>query len=361
MSTSVILLHAATSLNNGIPTYTNIVFRLLEEIDLLLKNFVYNGYSALSSYMSIPLGVIAALYIVILGYAVMLGQVRLSVRDLIKSVLKIAFIYVAVTNWSWFSEYFVGLINSAISEIGSALVSATPVHIPGLGGIDGAMQTVLIQFTRIGSAVFNTGGLTNLGGIFDGLLIWGFGYLITAIALFEIILSKVMLAVLFIFAPLMVAFCFFAPLRKVFDRWIGAIVGFALLQLFVTAAVGLTLSLAYDWTAAYIGAAAIHIGNFGTLPIVVIGIINIGLIWKASHLATNLGGDACASSSSAMVAGLVGGVVGSAFTGLRLLRNLGKGARPLADVARRLLGGSGKINEAESMMKDVGNSLQGGE
>lgn len=348
-----------------IPIYTNIVVRILTEIDMLLNNYVYNGYSALSDYMRIPLGVVAAIYIAILGYGVMMGWVSLKMSNFVKAVLKIGFIYMAVTEWGWVSQNFVGFINNAIGGLGDALISASPIHIPGADGINGAMQIVLIQFTKIGAVVFQTGGFTNFAGWLDGMIIWGFGYLMIGLALFEIILAKVMLAILFVFTPLIVTLCYFKPLQGTFDRWLGAIIGFALLQLFVTAALSLALSLTYWWEATNIGATALHIGNYGTLPVIIVGILCIGLIFKAAELAQNLGGTVTTASASAMLGGMVGGAVGGTMGSLNLLRSGSNTAGALVGLGKNIFGFGRGADAAESgaasAMKDVSSSLKKGD
>ena len=303
-----------------VPAYNNIVIKTLTEIDLLLHNFVYNGYTALSDYLRVPLGIITALYITIFGYAIMMGWVRVNLGNFVKVVLKIGGVYLAVTSWGWVSENVVGLVNGAIHGLGEALMSASPIHIPGVGGINMAMQTTLTQFSKLGSVVFSSGGLRNLGAWFDGLVIWTFGYLIVGLGLFEIIFAKVMLALLFVFTPVLVLLCYFKVFQQVFDRWLGSIVGFALLQLFVTGAMTLALSLAYWWVSLHVGETALEIGNYGTLPIVLIGIICIGLILKAAQLAQNLGGVVSSASASAMVGGMIGGTIGASMSALRLGR-----------------------------------------
>ena len=339
----------------SLPTYYTIVAKLLAEIDLLLANYVFNGYAAVSAYLRIPLGLVTLLYIVIMGYGIVLGQVQVKVTDFAKSVLKIGFIYMAVTQWGWVSSELIGLVNGAISGLGDALIAASPAHIPGVDGIDGAMQIVLIQFSTIGSKVFQTGGLSNLGGYLDGFVIWGFGYFIIALALFEIILSKVLLAILFVFTPLIVLFTYFKPLQGTFDRWLGAIIGAALLQLFVTAVLTLALSICYWWSAAHVAMSALQIGNFGTLPVVIIGIVSIGMVFKAAHLAQNLGGTVSSLSGSTMVAGMVGGAVGSALTSARLAsRTLRLGSSTTAGIAK----GAVKVG---GMVSSLINRRRGGE
>lgn len=304
----------------GLPSYANIVLKTLSEIDLLLKDYIFDGYQALSESLRVPLALIASIYICLLGYAITLGWVKISIGNFVKVCLKISFIYLAVTQWSWVSTNIVGFINSAIGELGDALISATPTHIPGADGINGAMQIVLIEFTKLGSTVFASGGLGNLGGWMDGILLWAFGYIMIGLALFEIIISKVMLAILFVFIPLMVLFCFFKPLHGVFDRWLGAIISAALLQLFVIAALTFSLSLSYWWIETHFAEGALKIGNYGTLPAVILGIICIGLIWKAADLAYFIGGAVSSLSASLLAAGIIGGYIGQSLNTLKTIR-----------------------------------------
>ncbi len=338
-------------MSGSILSYTNIVAKTLAEVDILLHNYVYSGYMALSNYLRIPLGIIAAMYIALFGYAVMIGTVKVEMGAFIKSVLKIAIIYVGVTEWAMVSEYLVGLVNSAL---GSALITASPVHIPGFGGIDGAMQQTLNQFSALGTVVFKTGGFKNFGGWVSGITIWSFGYVTVGIGLFEIILSKVMLAILFVFTPLMVIFCFFKSLQSVFDKWLGAIIGFALLQLFVTAALALALSLAYWWVGFHINAVALETGNYGTLPVIIIGIICIGVILKAAHLAQNLGGVATNTGGSALVGGMVGGALGYSMASFRMGKGVfGIGGKMfgLSDKETNLTRNSARLKSVESGLK----------
>jgi hypothetical protein len=264
----------------------------------------------------------------------------------------------AVTDWGFVSQYLVGFVNDAIGGLGDALITASPVHIQGINGLDGALQTVLTAFTQMGSTVFKTGGLTNMGGWLSGILIWGFGYLFVAIGLFEIILAKVMLSILFVFTPVIVLFCYFKPFHGVFDRWLGSIVGFALLQLFVTAALTLSVSIAYWWIEKNIlGSQATEIGNAGTWPVVIIGITSIGLILKAAHLAQNLGGSVSSASASALVGGMMGSAIGTSLplsqSGLKISQAAWDQTGGVA--ARSMKSG------AASLMKGIRSSMQKGE
>ncbi|MCB1826825.1 MAG: type IV secretion system protein [Coxiellaceae bacterium] len=341
------------------PVFSHFIQQLLSQIDTLLGQYVFDGYHALSHYLEVPLGLVTSIYIVILGYAIVMGWVKVSLNHFVKAVLKIALIYMAVTQWGWVSHYFIGFIQSAMGELGNALLQGVPNSLPSSGGINDAMQVTLNAFLNLGSTVFKSGGFMNLGGWLDGLLIWLFGCLIIGLSLFELILAKVMLSVLFVFTPLLVIFCYFKPFQAMFDRWLGAIVGFALLQLFVTSALTLALSLAYWWISPLLDKTPLQIGNYGSLPVIIVGIICIGLVMKAAELAQNVGGTVSTSAGNAMVGGLVGAAIGSTVA------TYGKGktafltTKSLAGVGKNVLQSS--YAGAKSVMQHVRSKLSGGE
>jgi type IV secretory pathway VirB6-like protein len=338
--------------------YKTLVLDTLSQVDSLLIHYVYDGYQAFSTYLQVPLGILSAIAITLLGYSVSIGWVRLSIPNLVKAVLKIGLIYMAVMDWGFVSQYLVGFVNDLVGGLGDALITASPVHIKGVNGLDGALQTVLTVFTQMGMKVFGIGGLNNMGPWLSGILIWGFGYLFVGIGLFEIILAKVMLSVLFVFTPVIVLFCYFRTFHGIFDRWLGSIVGFALLQLFVTAALTLSVSIAYWWIEKNIlGSKATDIGNAGTWPVVIIGITSIGLILKAAHLAQNLGGSVSSASASSLVGGMIGGAIGASIpmtqTGMKMSQTAWDRTGGMA--ARGFKSG------AASLMKSIRSSMQKGE
>ena len=345
-------------LHSVLPVVDTLVVQVLKEVDGLLTNYTSNGYQAVANYLRVPLGSITLIYITLFGFGISHGWIKMSMGNFVKAVIKVGAIYTVITNWGWVSTFIVDFIQSMVDGLGNALMSASPIHIPGIGGVDGAMQTTLIQFTKIGSVVFKTGGFTSMGGWLDGILLWGFGYAIVAIGLLEIILAKVMLAFLFVLMPLMVLGCFFKPFQGIFDRWLGMVVGFALLQVLVNCALALGLSLSYWWLGSHIGASALQIGNVGTLPIIIIGVVCIGLTLRAAGMAQALGGSVSNASGSAMVGGIIGGAIGSSMGGLHVF----SGAMGAADTA--MGSASGVVGRgyqgAKSVFNDIRGTLRGG-
>ena len=229
-----------------IPSYSNLIEKLFTLLDGVLKDYVYNGYTALSNHLSEALGLAVTLYIILIGVAMVNGWRKMSHGEFMKDIFRVGLIYLFAVNWGIFSEFTVNGIEVASGQIGAWFVQATPIplpSIPGVGeGINGAIQTVVIEVTQVGSWTWNMGAWNHWGPLMAAMMIWIFGYLMITVAVIEIVLAKLMLAILFAVAPLFIASTLFTPTRGMFDRWLGAIAGFCLVLVFVSAAVALGLN-----------------------------------------------------------------------------------------------------------------------
>jgi len=300
----------------SIPIYTDIIERFFSEaLDPILRNYVYNGYETLASHLRLPLGVAVVLYITLMGLSISQGWLKLSMSNFIKSAFKIGLIYTFAMNWSLFSKWVVDGIGLSAGQIGDWLISATPIHLPQFAGtgINGAMQSVFIELTKIGEWIWMGGSWHNIGPYFTAALVWIFGYAMIVVALFEIVLAKIMLAILFTTAPLFVCFTLFKVTHGYFDRWLGLIVGFAFLQIFISAVIALTLSFD-QWAIA--GAYVNHALGFqlvGFVSIMIVGLLGVGLVLKVAQMAQAIGGAVSTASGSELLAGAVGGFIGGAM------------------------------------------------
>jgi len=338
----------------NIPSYMTVIEQYFTELDLILNHYVFNGYSTLANHLKAPLGLAIVLLIVLFGISIMQGWLELSMGNVVKAALKIGFVYMLAMNWGIFSEWIVKGIEGGAGEIGGWLVNATPLPnpIPHLAGegIDGAIQSVFIEFVKIGAWVWDKGSWHNYAPLITGMLIWGFGYAMLLVAIFEIVLAKVMLAVLFATAPLFITFTLFEKTRSFFDRWLGAIVGFSLLMIFVNAMLGLALSMA-QWA---IGGVyldhALHITVVGFIPSMVVGFLGVGIILKAAQLAQSIGGTVSTSSGSELMGAAVGGFIGGSLAALRVPKKV---MDTIKDSTRKIRGrGSDNKSSRFDAMKD---------
>ena len=303
-------------------TYNTFIAKLFNELDVLLHSFVNNSYSTLAHHLQKPLALAVVIYVVILGYAIANGWVRCSMGNLMKSVFKVGLIYVFAMNWDNFSRLVVNGIEGGTSEIAGWLMNGVNHGVFAFGNdsVNMALQKVFSEFTRIGDLLWAKGSWHAMGPLFDAMMVWACGLALISIAVFEIALAKIMLSILFGTAPLFIGFTLFKPTHGFFDRWLGAIVGYAFLFIFVSMTLALALTIT-EWSlGGILVGKVLHFSLVGWLPIAVVAFLGIGIILKASHMAQSIGGTVTTASGASMVAGAIGGAIGGVTAGMSLAR-----------------------------------------
>lgn len=350
----------------SIPIYAYVIEKFFTEVlDPILKLYVYDGYTALANHLRVPLGAAVILFITILGLSIMQGWAKLSLGNFVKIALKLGLIYTFAMHWAIFSQYIVAGIEGSAGHIGDWLIQATPIPIPQFAGthINGALQSVLIEITKIGTWVWRSGGSFNLGPYVTAILIFAFGYAMLLVAIFEIVLAKIMLAILFTTAPLFIAFTLFKPTHGYFDRWLGLIAGYAFLLIFISAVLALVLNFA-QWAIGdmYLNPPA-DFSLVSFVPAMMVCFIGIGIMLKVAQLAQSIGGAVTTTSGSELLAGTLGGVVGAGLStagmGKSILSSVGGVSGGINKLGQFL--GEKTTNASAAMMKGIQSRLQRGE
>jgi type IV secretion system protein VirB6 len=293
------------------PNYATLVYDILDKVDDILKEFVYDGYQGLVDYLEEPLGVAIALFFVCYGMAVSQGWIKGSVSGLTRSIFKIGVIYFLGMNWSHFSLYVYDLFYKGASEIGSAILTASPIQWTSTGGagVNGGLQYVLIEIWKIAQWIFDNGGITNPGPWLGGVLIGLVGLFLVGIALLEIVIAKCMLSILFVTAPLFIAFTLFEPTQTFFDRWLGACVGYACLMIFICSGLGIVIALDQWILEEIYRSGAKNMTWIDTGTAILVTWVCIGIIKRIAALAMTIGGTVTTISADEMIAGSVGGTL----------------------------------------------------
>ena len=300
----------------SLPIYINVVSGLFLEIHKLLDHYVNNGYHALMNALKYPLGIVITLYIVLLGYSISQGWVRLSMSQFVKSALKIAIIYTFAMNWDFFSANVIQFIQGGANQLGGVIFHASnpSVSYYGHGGIEAALQKILVQFTKIGFWFWKRGSWHSVTPYLEGIIIWGSGISLLLVAMFQLILANIMLALLFVSAPLFIGFAIFKPTQGLFDRWLGNVVSFSLLILFVSIVLGFVLSIT-NWAISGINKNNLMTLNVVTfVPIVLVVFIGIGLVKRVASLAHEIGMATSTLAFSTNLANTIGEYIGGEFS-----------------------------------------------
>ncbi len=342
------------------PLYSNLIANLFGAIDTLLNQYVYNGYAVLASNLKTPLGLAVVLYFCIMGISIVQGWVQMSLPLFVKSTLKIALIYIFAMNWENFSFYFVNGIEGSAAQIGDWLVNASPIPLVQLGvgtGINGALQSVLIEVTRVGAWAWQMGSFHDWAPYLNAIGIWIFGFCALVLAIIEIILAKMMLAILFTLAPLFISLTLFKPTRGMFDRWLGEIFGFSLFLIMIPVALCLALNL-MNWSIGGLyNAQSSNINIVAWVPIMIVGILDLILIKNVASYAKSIGGGVSSAAGSSMLAAGVGGFIGGSLFAKEFVGAAGSLAKNTGANASSMIGNL--RSKSAPIMESIRHKLRG--
>lgn len=291
---------------------SGMVVGLISQVDTLMGSFANDGYNALASALKMPFAALAALFITLMGYGITHGFIKAPLQELYKMVFRLGVIFFFAMNWGNFSFYVVGLFDRGAGELASVVMKAT--HTPMAGkSIAAGLQSVLNEVFQVGWSTMKLTSLKNWWPYYTALFIWLTGIAVVAVALFEIIVAKVMLSVCMAMAPLFLTLTLFDKTRSFFDRWLGAVVGFSLVLIFVSAVVGLCMTLVHASIADLLNETS-KISQLSFAPIFLVACLAIPCLFQAASIAKHIGGACHTAGGGAVVGGLIGSSMGAAVS-----------------------------------------------
>ena len=294
--------------------YNTIIAELGLQISTIVKAYSSHGFNTVANVVKDPLGAACILFIILKGLAITVGWIREPMSEFTKSAVRIGVIYTFVMNWGLFSGYFVDFLSLSANELGSALMRLNPIGDVIFKSLDitAGLQMVLKEVVWTANWTWSKGSMLHPGPYLTAFLIWLSGVAVVVVAFFEIIVAKMLLCILFCLAPLFIALTLFDKTRGYFDIWLGKCVGYSLVMVFVSAVVGLSLSLVHWSIPVTATGKVIEMHLVGWIPIVLCSLLCIMATLESAQLAKSIGGGCSGGTGSAMVGGLIGAGLGMA-------------------------------------------------
>jgi type IV secretion system protein VirB6 len=261
---------------------------LMTEVNALLSDYSEMSYEALSRYLFHPATILATIYFAIQGMRLLLGELNLTFSVLFKTILRIGFIFtlMGTGGWQYIAQYCYEFLNQLSLDLGQVLLEGvSTAHSKNL--FDG-LQDVLNQFSTIGFNFFMQGHFYHWLPYLNGLLVWAVGFLMVAVGLFHLIVAKVLFSILLAILPLILLACFFDRFYSIFDRWVGFIVSIFLLQILIYAVLAFEITLSHWWVDSFQLSGHL-LSHFKAIPLIIFGVISVGLMGKMSTLAYGIG------------------------------------------------------------------------
>ncbi|HYF97592.1 MAG TPA: type IV secretion system protein [Coxiellaceae bacterium] len=221
---------------------TNMIDHLLTSVDTQVNHLIFDAYHQVLSSLSFTLTLLLAIYFAGLGWLVIRGLLPLAPMAIAWHIFKVVLIWALALHWDYFSSVVVNSFVHGTDHLVGAI----------LGGIKSGntTQTItdgLAHLWQTGINVFadvwRSSGPDFLLGNLMGFLGYGIVLLITATALFYILMTKIALSVLLILAPLMMPFFLWESTRQIFHSWLQLLVKWAIVPLFIYTFVAMYLDL----------------------------------------------------------------------------------------------------------------------
>jgi|GEM_PF-5605879 len=218
----------------------NFVTELLNSVNTQVDHYTFDGYHAVVSLFAPMLTTLLVIYFAGLGWLVIRGLIPLTPLAVAWHMVKAAFVFAFALHWDYFSFFFQSFfIHGSDRLAGIMLASASQ-------NSDAAtISQGLAHFWETGNNVFanvwRSSGADFLLGTIMGLLGFIAVTAVTAVALFYLLMSKIVLSVLLILAPLLFPLFLWTATRGVFNAWLQLLIQWAMTPLFLYAFLGLFL------------------------------------------------------------------------------------------------------------------------
>lgn len=226
-----------------LPVDAPMIEGLVGSVDCQVHDLATSGYAALAgpgSPVALLMTGLMTLYVVFIGYRLMLGRGGLRVGDATMSVLKIGIVVALATNWPFFQTLVYDTLTKAPAEVGGLLLGPSSHPFAALqDAFDGLQKSASLMASRasvgaaatqggpgFGAFAVNTGGMT--------LLLSTLGVLLA---------SKVVLAILLALAPLVAGLLLFETTRGLVEGWLKAMIALALVPMVAVLTLSLELAM----------------------------------------------------------------------------------------------------------------------
>lgn len=219
-----------------------VVNALLETTDCHIRMLVHDSYRDLvgpGTVFATAFTALLTIYIALFGYQLLLGRGGLRVTELPVAAVKVGLILAFVTSWAAYQAVIFGLLFDGPRDIIKTLLGAMA---RGGSGFNGDVYTGLESaYAQLSDAAGVYGGMASPaanilqgGPMLGSGLLWlgAIGMLLSTIGV--ILAAKIVLGFLLAIGPIFVGFFLFEATRGLFDGWLRATIGFALLPLAAT-------------------------------------------------------------------------------------------------------------------------------
>lgn len=214
---------------------------------------MYNGLVQSNLYQNL-LNLCMVLFLMFYGFNYLMGTAQFTQSELLNRLTKIAFIYffVSPNGWDMYNAYFVTFFRNGIDYIVFSM-AAVFGNIQAELEIQQGIENRGVLFNGLSDLwglIFNTATFAKITGLlFSSLTGWVSVILLvmalmsfifaSASAILLYVMSHIMIVILLMLGPIFFITLLFSQTRSMFDKWLKALIGFAMQQIILFTALSL--------------------------------------------------------------------------------------------------------------------------
>jgi len=333
-----------------------------------LSLIIIDGYDALVAAVYPLAQSFVFLYVVIIGYNALKGNLGEWTKTAVMSILIVAFVYSFTFETNGYIKWLYEPLMDAIEKMMRLIVEVIGKTDTSdfNSSIDASFSSVFKNIEDVGNAADGWGLWTQLKAftaVLILLLIFGITYLIYYGLL---IVSLVSLHIQLVMGIFIIFLAAFKATRFIFFSWLKDMLTYALWPIYAAIIMAITLSF-FERATKTITMLDLSTGDVFTIhyaSVVILGFISIWLLWKVPQFAASITGGA-GGGAGGLAGGLIGGLAGGAAGGLAASKLMDKGTDSITGKnysrSGRALASAGNTirNLASRGYNSVGRKMEG--
>lgn len=252
------------------------------------ENFVETGAKAVAQGISGPFYMACGIYVLFMGWRFISGQVEEPILDTVKRFLKIVIVAGVAIQLTQYNVFFRDFFLEGPEEVArwlapSATGSTTQLNI---------LDSVFTEMWVVGDAFWKQGGFFdgNPGMYAVAVCVYGCAIVVSTISCVLMLLSKAMLVIMLALGPMFIVCMLFDATKKIFETWIGMLIHYGLLYVFVVCINFFVLNTAKVVLASASAETAEATEVLTAAPVFVLSIFGVYFLSKASQMASSFVG-----------------------------------------------------------------------
>ena len=200
-----------------------------------------NVISALSTYLQSPMLAAFAMYVALIGIAILRGAVTDTFGDMLGRILKFALIAWVVMNASVYVTYVRDLF---IDTLPNDLTTAVSGAGNGQQLASASFDQLFSKAYVLGLQIWQQASWDDFGPILAVLIFWVVSLVVVAFLFVLFLYARFGLDLVVAVGPIFICFALFNPTRMLFERWAFTALHYVVLQVFIVVVLALLISAA---------------------------------------------------------------------------------------------------------------------